>query len=78
MSSNYDKWLAAQPHCRGLSLRMAFEGGEKAGEVRGQIDMARDTAQFAEDMAKVFQKLAKETSAAISQVDKADQLAKEA
>ncbi len=28
--SSYDKWLAAQPNCRGLSLKKAFEGGEKA------------------------------------------------
>ena len=27
--SNYNKWLESQPHCRGLSLRMAFEGGRR-------------------------------------------------
>ncbi len=28
--SSYNKWLESQPHCRGLSLKMAFEAGRKA------------------------------------------------
>ncbi len=66
--SSYNKWLAAQPHCRGLSLKKAFEGGEKAGQ-RDMLEKVREglpdlsdlsACAFERELTDFFDQLAKE------------------